>query len=78
MPLLRDEQPQIHDEIFGEVTYHAAYEPMRSIRTTRYTLIKRFGERRRHVLPNWRRQPEQGRMDCQRGRRPRSPRRRAL
>jgi len=29
MPLIRGETKQIHDEIFAEVTYHAAYEPQR-------------------------------------------------
>ena len=29
MPLVRGERAQIHDAIFAEVTYHAAYEPQR-------------------------------------------------
>ena len=33
---------EINEEIFAEVTYHAAYEPMRCIRTPRYKLIKRY------------------------------------
>lgn len=32
----------INSEIYAEVTYHAAYEPMRCIRTERYKLIRRF------------------------------------
>ena len=47
-----DDAFPIHDEIFGEVTYHAAYEPKRSIRTDRYLYIRRFGKRRQPVLPN--------------------------
>ncbi len=42
----------IHDEIFGEVTFHAAYEPKRSLRTDRFLYIQRFGKRRQSVLPN--------------------------
>ncbi|MDH7571731.1 MAG: sulfatase, partial [Armatimonadota bacterium] len=38
--------------LFGEVNYHAAYEPMRSVRTDRYHYIRRFDGRDRWVLPN--------------------------
>lgn len=49
-PTLSD-QP-IHDAIFSEVTYHVCYEPMRAVRTDRWKYVRRFGERRRAVLPN--------------------------
>jgi arylsulfatase A-like enzyme len=52
MPLIRGEMEEIREEVFGEVTYHAAYEPQRSIRTQRWTLIVRYGNRERVVLPN--------------------------
>jgi arylsulfatase A-like enzyme len=53
MPLVRDEQDEIHDALYGEVTYHAAYEPMRSIRTRRWKYIRRFGpSRSQPVLRN--------------------------
>jgi len=52
MPLIRGETDQIHDEIFSEVTYHAAYEPKRAVRTTRFKYIRRFEERDSPVLPN--------------------------
>lgn len=42
LPLLRGSKAEIRDELFAEVTYHAAYEPMRCIRTRRYKLIRRF------------------------------------
>jgi len=42
----------VRDEIFAEVNYHAAYEPMRCVRTKRYKYIKRFDGRERPVLPN--------------------------
>ena len=42
VPILKGEQEEINEEIFAEVTYHAAYEPMRCIRTARYKLIQRF------------------------------------
>jgi len=50
--LVNGKQDEIHDEVFAEVTYHAAYEPMRSIRTKRYAYILRLGPRRRPVLAN--------------------------
>ncbi|MEK6793316.1 MAG: sulfatase [Spirochaetota bacterium] len=43
---------EVHEEIFSEVTYHAAYEPMRSVRTKEHLYIRRFKERNRPVLPN--------------------------
>jgi len=33
---------EVNSEIFAEVTYHAAYEPMRCVRTPRYKLIRRY------------------------------------
>ena len=53
MPLVRGEQDEIHDALFGEVTYHAAYEPMRSIRTRRWKYIRRLNPAQsRPVLRN--------------------------
>jgi len=52
MPLIRGEAAQINGEIFAEVTYHAAYEPQRAVRTQRWKYIRRFDERRGPVLPN--------------------------
>ena len=52
IPLVRGEAEAIHDEVFAEVTYHAAYEPMRAVRTRRWKYIRRFGGRQRPVLPN--------------------------
>ena len=53
LSLVRGERSEIHDELYGEVTYHAAYEPMRSIRTHRFKYIRRFNpDQRGPVLPN--------------------------
>lgn len=52
MPVLRGETEQLHDEIFAEVNYHAAYEPKRAARTPRYNYIRHFGDRVHPVLPN--------------------------
>jgi arylsulfatase A-like enzyme len=51
-PLIRGEAEQIHEAIFSEVTYHAAYEPKRAVRTLRHKYIRRFDERSTPVLPN--------------------------
>ena len=52
LPLIRGEAQEIHDEIFAEVNYHAAYEPQRAVRTRRWNYVRRFGEREHPVLPN--------------------------
>ncbi len=52
VPLIRGEAEQINDEIFAEVTYHAAYEPQRAVRTRRWKYIRRFEDHCGPVLPN--------------------------
>ena len=52
MPLIRKEKEEIRDEIFTQVNYHAAYEPMRAIRTNKFKYIRRYGDKRTPVLPN--------------------------
>jgi len=52
MPLVRGEAREIHEEIFAEVNYHAAYEPKRAVRTHRWKYIRHFDGRTRPNLPN--------------------------
>lgn len=52
LPILKGEQSEINEELFSEVTYHAAYEPKRSVRTHRWKYIRRFDGRTAAVLPN--------------------------
>ncbi len=52
MPLIRGERDEVNEEIFGEVTYHSSYEPMRAVRTQRWKYIKRFDQRRVPTLPH--------------------------
>jgi arylsulfatase A-like enzyme len=52
LPLMAREVEEVNDAVFAEMTYHAAYEPMRAVRTDRWKYIRRFGDRLRPVLPN--------------------------
>jgi N-sulfoglucosamine sulfohydrolase len=52
LPLLEGHTNRVREEIFAEVTYHAAYEPMRCIRTERYKYIRYFDDFRDTVKPN--------------------------
>jgi N-sulfoglucosamine sulfohydrolase len=52
MPLVRGETDRLHEEIFAEVTYHAAYEPQRSVRTARHKYVRRFHDYPHPVLAN--------------------------
>lgn len=50
VPFMNGETDRIRSEIFSEVTYHAAYEPKRCIRTDRYKLI-RFYDYHNGIVP---------------------------
>jgi arylsulfatase A-like enzyme len=52
LPIVQEQTDQIHDHIYAESNYHAAYEPQRAIRTARWKYIRRFDGRTRPVLPN--------------------------
>ena len=52
LPVMQREVEEVNDAIFAELTYHAAYEPVRAVRTERWKYIRRFGDRLRPVLPN--------------------------
>ncbi len=52
LPLARGTTASIRDVIFAEMTWHAAYEPQRAIRTERHKFIRRFGGRTGPVLVN--------------------------
>ena len=52
LPLITGKTQQLHDRLFFEQSYHAAYEPMRAVRSERYIYIKRFDQRESLVLPN--------------------------
>jgi N-sulfoglucosamine sulfohydrolase len=52
MPLVRGDVPSLHDEVFTEMTFHAAYEPQRAVRTERWKYIRRFDDYPHPVLAN--------------------------
>jgi arylsulfatase A-like enzyme len=43
---------ETNEAVYSEVTYHAAYEPKRSVRTTRWRYARRFDDHPHPVLPN--------------------------
>lgn len=48
LPLIDGEVDPLHTVLFAEGNFHAAYEPVRSVRTARYRYIRRFSE-----FPHW-------------------------
>jgi N-sulfoglucosamine sulfohydrolase len=52
LPLVDGQVDQLRERLFFEQSFHAAYEPMRAVRTDRHILIHRFDKRASLVLPN--------------------------
>jgi N-sulfoglucosamine sulfohydrolase len=52
LPLVAGEVDRVRDEVYAELTYHAAYSPMRAIRTDRWKYIRRFDDYPHPVLAN--------------------------
>ncbi|WP_114560433.1 sulfatase family protein [Desertihabitans aurantiacus] len=52
LPLLDGSVSTLNEEVFGEVTFHVAYEPVRSVRTDRFRYTRRFGDQHRPELRN--------------------------
>lgn len=52
LPVLENKADEIHEAIFSEITYHAAYEPQRGVRTKRYKYIRRYDDYDRCVPAN--------------------------
>jgi N-sulfoglucosamine sulfohydrolase len=52
LPAVHGEARDVNDAIYGELTYHAAYDPQRAIRTRRHKYVRRWGDRDLPVLPN--------------------------
>jgi arylsulfatase A-like enzyme len=52
LPLMRGEVAALREELYAEMTWHAAYEPQRAVRTERFKYVRRFGDRERPVLAN--------------------------
>ena len=52
LPIIRNQEQEINDEIHTELTFHACYEPLRAVRTKRWKYIRRFGDYHHPVLAN--------------------------
>ena len=52
VPLATGAADEINEEIFGEVSYHAGYEPKRAVRTQRWKYIRRFDQWPTTTMPN--------------------------
>ena len=52
LPLAGGDVERLHDEVFGEVNYHAAYEPQRTVRTDRWRYIRRYDNFGKPILAN--------------------------
>ncbi|MEA2412971.1 MAG: N-sulfoglucosamine sulfohydrolase [Thermoleophilaceae bacterium] len=52
LPMMRGESPSVRDAVFTELTYHAAYDPQRAVRTERWKYVRRFDDFPTTVLPN--------------------------
>lgn len=51
LPVLNGETEEIRSQVAGEINYHVAYEPVRSIRTNRYKYIARWDNGYEYYIP---------------------------
>lgn len=51
-PVVAGQVDALHDELVTTVNVHAAVEPMRCVRTTRYSYIRRYEDRPKRILSN--------------------------
>lgn len=51
-PLVDGEAEEVREEIYAEVNYHAAYQPMRCIRTKRWKYVRRYYDHPKKISPN--------------------------
>ena len=49
LPMVAGAVRDVRQELFAELTYHTAYDPMRGIRTARHTYIRSFADRPLHL-----------------------------
>jgi N-sulfoglucosamine sulfohydrolase len=52
LPIMSGQKNDIHEELFAELSYHGAYDPARSVRTSRYKYIRFFEDRPRLMFAN--------------------------
>lgn len=52
VPIFEGKENEIRQEVYSEVTFHAAYEPMRAVRTKRYKFIRRYDDELSVMLAN--------------------------
>src|SRR4051794_17518885 len=52
LPMMSGRAPTVRDAVFTELTYHAAYDPQRAIRTPRWKYVRHFDDYPTAVLPN--------------------------
>jgi arylsulfatase A-like enzyme len=52
LPMMRHDAPRVREAVFTELTYHAAYDPQRAIRTPRWKYVRHFDDYGKPVLPN--------------------------
>lgn len=52
LDILTGKKPEVREYVLSQMNYHAAYEPLRALRTKRYKYIRRYGNKTTPVLPN--------------------------
>lgn len=52
LPVIRGNREEVNDSVFAQITYHATYEPTRSVRTKRWKYIRHFSTRTAKPMSN--------------------------
>ena len=67
MPVVRREVREVNEEVFAELTYHAAYDPQRAIRTRRHKYVRLLRRPRPARAAEHRRRPDARTCCCRTG-----------
>jgi arylsulfatase A-like enzyme len=53
LPVVRGEATEVNEQVFSELTFVVAYEPMRAVRTKRWKYLRRYSDSEKPIHARW-------------------------